>query len=121
MDIGSFVVGKQPYLAITLIFRWGAGREVVRPPVDDLLARFSFPSDPHVHMAVLEFTAYTWPCPDMNLEGHPFVGKVGEAVPLRREIGWRLKAQYDALLAEPLPPRLAALVEKLESLPADSK
>jgi hypothetical protein len=47
--------------------------------------------------------------------------KASQTTILRREIGWRLKAQYDALLAEPLPPRLAALVEKLESLPADSK
>ena len=31
--------------------------------------------------------------------------KASQTTILRREIGWRLKAQYDALLAEPLPPR----------------
>ena len=47
--------------------------------------------------------------------------KARQRTVLRREIGWRLKVQYDAILAEPLPPRLAVLVERLESLLTDSK
>src|SRR6266850_3694799 len=84
------VVREQPDLPIFLVCARAAGTEVVRAPVDDERRRLSFPGNPQLHKAIGKLIVHPWSHFDMDLERHPLVRKITEAVPCGRERAFSL-------------------------------
>ena len=53
--------------------------------------------NPHGHATVNPFIVAAWPDRDLDLEGHPFVRKIAEAVARGRELGSRLYGAVEAI------------------------
>src|SRR5207342_2333044 len=85
------VVWEKPDFAEFLVVAPGSRCEVVGPPIENQLRRLTFSGNPQFNVAVYKFITHPGAKRDSNLESHPLVREVSEAVAVRWEaVGSRL-------------------------------